>query len=65
MTCEPSLIKIFAVSLKKVGALATLEGHSKDTAGQTGWMPRLIWHTGNLLVLSYSGSFNCKKGCDQ
>ena len=37
-----SLIRLFAVCMKKAGSLATHWAHSKDS-DQTGWMPRLIW----------------------
>ena len=38
----PSLIRVFAVRMKKPGSLATHRAHSADS-DQTGRMPRLIW----------------------
>ena len=55
-----SLIRVFAVRMKKAGSLATHWAHSEDS-DQTGRMPRLIWvYAGRkviLLVLSWGGSF--------
>ena len=55
----PSLIRVFAVRMKKAWVLSYPWVHSKDS-DQTGWMPRLIWvfagHTVILLVLSWGGS---------
>ena len=56
----PSLIRVFAVRMKKLGSLATHLAHSEDS-DQTGQMPRLSWvfagRTLVLLVLSCHGSF--------
>ena len=60
-----SLIRVFAVRMKKLGSLAIHWVHSKDT-DQTGRMPRLIWifagRTLILLVLSCRGSFPGQHG---
>ena len=48
----PSLIRVFAIHMKKHWALATYWAHSKNS-DQTGRMPRLIWvFAGQILVLS-------------
>ena len=56
----PSLIRVFAVRMKKAWVLATHWAHSEDP-DQTGQMPRLIWvfawRTVILLVLSWGGSY--------
>ena len=54
----PSLIRVFAVRMKKAWVLSyPLSAHSD----QTGWMPKLIWvfagRTLILLVLSCRGSY--------
>ena len=55
----PSLIRVFAVRIKKLGPLDTHWAHSEDS-DQTGRMPRQIWvfagRTATLLVLSRGGS---------
>ena len=55
----PSLIRVFAVCMKKYGILRSHWAHSEDS-DQTGQMPRLIWvyagRTVILLVLSWGGS---------
>ena len=57
----PSLIRVFAVRMKKASVLSYHWAHSEDP-DQTGRMPRLIWvfagRTATLLVLSWCGSNN-------
>ena len=56
----PSLIRVFAVRMKKAWVLSYHWVHSEDF-DQTGRMPRLIWAFAGatliLLVLSWGGSF--------
>ena len=55
-----SLIRVFAVRMKKAWVLSYPRAHSEDS-DQTGRMPRLIWvfagRTVILLVLSWCGSY--------
>ena len=55
----PSLIRVFAVRMKKAWVLSYHWALSEES-DQTGWMPRLIWvfagRTLTLLVLSRGGS---------
>ena len=55
----PSLIRVFAVRMKKVWVLS-YPLSAREDSDQTGWMPRLIWvfarRTVTLLVLSCRGS---------
>ena len=55
----PSLIRVFAVRMMKLGPLPTYWAHTKDF-DQTGQIPRLIWvfaaRTVVLLVLTWGGS---------
>ena len=59
----PSLIRVFAVRMKKVWVLSSHSAHSEDS-DQTGQMPRLIWvfggRTVSFLVLSRGGSYRLK-----
>ena len=56
----PSLIRVFAVRMKKAGIFTYPWAHSEDS-DQTGRMPRLIWvfagRTVILFVLSWGGSY--------
>ena len=62
----PSLIRVFAVRMKKAWVLYTDWAHSEDS-DQTGRMPRLIWFFAGrkvtLLVLSCRGSIFCSGRC--
>ena len=53
----PSLIRVFAVRMKKAWALSYPLSAQQDS-DQTGRMPRLIWvFAGNTLILSCRGSY--------
>ena len=56
-----TLIRVFAVRMKKAWVLLATHWVHSDNSDQTMWMPRLIWvfagHTLILLVLSWGGSY--------